>query len=73
MEHLFSHFGSLSPLIPLARVAFEVEDAELQGFRSLSATMCLALALVVQLGQRLNERGRLDLRGRQKGRTRVTA
>ena len=63
----------LSPLIPLARVAFEIEDAELQGFRSLSATMCLALALVVQLGQRLSERGRLDPKGRQKGRTRVTA
>jgi hypothetical protein len=43
--------GPLSPLIPLARVAFEVEDADLQGFRSLSATMCLALALVVFLGQ----------------------
>jgi DNA-binding MurR/RpiR family transcriptional regulator len=47
--------GPLSPLLPLARVAFEVEDAELQGFRSLSATMCLALTLVVQLGQRLGE------------------
>lgn len=45
--------GPLSPLLPLAKVAFEVEDAELQGFRSLSATMCLALALVVSLGQRL--------------------
>jgi DNA-binding MurR/RpiR family transcriptional regulator len=44
--------GPLSPLLPLARVAFEVEDAELQGFRALSATMCLALALVVGLGQR---------------------
>lgn len=50
--------GPLSPLLPLARVAFEVEDAELEGFRSLSATMCLALALVVRLGQRLDARGR---------------
>jgi DNA-binding MurR/RpiR family transcriptional regulator len=47
--------GPLSPLIPLARVAFEIEDAELGEFRSLSASMCLALALVVRLGQRLSE------------------
>jgi DNA-binding MurR/RpiR family transcriptional regulator len=45
--------GPLSPLVSPARVAFEVEDAELEGFRALSATMCLALALVVRLGQRL--------------------
>ncbi len=48
----------LSPLIPLAKVAFEIQDAELQDFRSLSATMCLALALIVHLGQRLSEQGR---------------
>lgn len=49
----------LSPLLPLARVVFEVEDAALQGFRSLSATMCLALTLVVSLGQKLDaERGK---------------
>ena len=47
--------GPLSPLLPLALVAFEVEDAELQGFRALSATMCLALALVVSLGRRLDQ------------------
>jgi DNA-binding MurR/RpiR family transcriptional regulator len=49
--------GPLSPLLPLARVAFEVEEADLEGFRSLSATMCLALALVVRLGQRQSETG----------------
>jgi DNA-binding MurR/RpiR family transcriptional regulator len=43
--------GPLSPLLPLASVAFEIADAELQGFRALSATMCLALTLVVRLGQ----------------------
>lgn len=47
--------GPLSPLLPMARVAFEIEDAELQDFRSLSATMCLALALVVHVGQRLSD------------------
>lgn len=45
--------GPLSPLLPLARVAFEIADAELEGFRALSATMCLALTLVIRLGQRL--------------------
>jgi len=39
----------------LATAAFEIDDAELQGFRSLSATMCLALTLVIRLGQRLDE------------------
>lgn len=63
--------GPLSPLLPLARIAFEIEDAELQGFRALSATMCLALALVVGLGQRLDDRatgatgrGKVHARGR---------
>lgn len=63
--------GPLSPLLPLARIAFEIEDAELQGFRALSATMCLALALVVSLGQRLDDRatgatgrGKVHARGR---------
>lgn len=45
-----------SPLSPLARfasVSFEVIEAEVQAFRSLSASMCLALALVVSLGHRL--------------------
>jgi DNA-binding MurR/RpiR family transcriptional regulator len=57
--------GPLSPLLPLARVAFEIQDAELQGFRALSATMCLALTLVVRLGQRLD--GRPDRRPRRRG------
>jgi DNA-binding MurR/RpiR family transcriptional regulator len=50
--------GPLSPLLPMARIAFEVEDAELQGFRSLSATMCLALTLIVRLGQTVEGRAR---------------
>lgn len=59
--------GPLSPLLPLARLAFEVEDAELQGFRALSATMCLALALVVSLGRRLDQR---PIAAMARGRTR---
>lgn len=38
--------GPLSPLSPLATVAFEVQDAEISGFRSLVAQMCLGQALV---------------------------
>lgn len=45
--------GPLSPLVPLARAALEVRDAQVGEFRSLSATMCLATVLVVRLGQRL--------------------
>jgi DNA-binding MurR/RpiR family transcriptional regulator len=47
--------GPLSPLLPLATAAFEIEEAELHGFRALSATMCLALTLIVRLGQRLSD------------------
>jgi hypothetical protein len=42
------------PLLPLARVAFEITDAELQGF-ALAVTMCLPLALVAHLARRLAE------------------
>jgi DNA-binding MurR/RpiR family transcriptional regulator len=47
--------GPRGTLLPLARVAFAVEEPELQGFRALSATMCLALALAVRFDQRLHE------------------
>lgn len=50
--------GPLSPLVPLASASFEIEDAKLQGFRALPATMCLALTLVVCLGQRVGRRKR---------------
>jgi DNA-binding MurR/RpiR family transcriptional regulator len=46
--------GPLSPLAPFARVSLEVVEAEVQAFRSLSASMCLALALAVALGHRLD-------------------
>jgi DNA-binding MurR/RpiR family transcriptional regulator len=45
--------SALSPLPPLAAVSFEVEEASLQGIRSLTASMCLAVTLVVGLGQKL--------------------
>ncbi|MEM7444638.1 MAG: MurR/RpiR family transcriptional regulator [Pseudomonadota bacterium] len=43
----------LSPLVRFANVALEVKDAQLESIRSLSATMCLAITLVVGLGGRL--------------------
>jgi DNA-binding MurR/RpiR family transcriptional regulator len=45
--------GPLSPLAPFAGICLEVEEAEVESFRSLSACMCLALTLVVSLGHRL--------------------
>lgn len=48
----------LSPLSPLSAAAFEVEDGEVKGFRSLSAIMALAVTLVVALGQSLESSAR---------------
>jgi DNA-binding MurR/RpiR family transcriptional regulator len=47
----------LSPLAPFGDVVLLVQDAEVRGFRALTASMCLATALVVGLGQRLVGRG----------------
>lgn len=52
--------GPLSPLVPLSRVAFEVQDAQVKAFRALTASMCLALSLVVALGQRITAAGRSE-------------
>jgi DNA-binding MurR/RpiR family transcriptional regulator len=58
----------LSPLSPLAAVAFEVEDGQVKGFRSLTAIMALAVTLVVGLGQSLDAQG-----GHAAGRPRTMA
>jgi DNA-binding MurR/RpiR family transcriptional regulator len=47
--------GPLSPLGGLADVLLEIEEAQVRSFRALSASMCLALALVVALGHRLDQ------------------
>lgn len=47
--------GPLSPFAALADVCFEVEEAQVESFRSLSACMCLSLSLVVCLGYRLEK------------------
>ena len=41
-----------SPLAPSATVQFEIVEADYSGFRSLSATLCLAMALAVATGAR---------------------
>lgn len=47
--------GPLSPFTALSDVCFEVEEAQVESFRSLSACMCLSLSLVVCLGYRLDK------------------
>ncbi|WP_419905879.1 MurR/RpiR family transcriptional regulator [Kiloniella sp.] len=47
--------GVLSPLTQNSDVCLEVEDIEVHAFRSLAATMTLALTLVVALGRQLQE------------------
>lgn len=44
--------GPFSPLWPLANERLAVSEADFQGFRSLSATMALAMALSVAIGER---------------------
>lgn len=46
----------LSPLVQLANVSFQVEDATVHDFRSLGASLCLAQALVIALGHQLEGR-----------------
>ena len=58
--------GPLSPLLPLATVTFEVEEVATRSFRSLTASMCLALSLVIGLGYRRDERGDGDKDARQR-------
>lgn len=53
--------NALSPLAVSADVHFEINEAQVRGIRSLAATSCMAVSLVVALGQRLErsiERGR---------------
>ncbi len=50
--------SSFSPLAQFARVWFEVAEADFAGFRSLSATMALAMALTVGVGEKRRDGGR---------------
>lgn len=48
----------LSPLVSDAEICLEVEEVQVHSFRSLSATMTLALALVVELGRQIEKGAR---------------
>jgi DNA-binding MurR/RpiR family transcriptional regulator len=61
--------SALSPLNPLAEVCFEIEEAQLLGIRSLTPTLCLAVALVVALGQRLEAGARSRRKAAAEGRS----
>jgi DNA-binding MurR/RpiR family transcriptional regulator len=47
--------SAFSPLSPRATVKFEIVEADYAGFRSLAATFCLAMALVVATGTKRGE------------------
>ncbi len=57
----------LSPLKPISDVLFEVTEAEFGAFRSLSATLCLAMALCVSVADR-RQSGRRNTRTRPRNR-----
>lgn len=44
----------VSPIASQATICFEIKDAEVYGFRSLTASLCLAQSLAMGLGLRLN-------------------
>ena len=44
--------SAFSPLVQFATIWFEVAEADFGGFRTLSATMALAMALAVGIGRR---------------------
>ena len=50
--------SSFSPLAQFAKVWFEVAEADFAGFRSLSATMALAMALTVAVGEKRRDTGK---------------
>jgi DNA-binding MurR/RpiR family transcriptional regulator len=50
--------SSFSPLAQFARIWFEVAEADFAGFRSMSATMALAMALTVGIAEKRRASGR---------------
>lgn len=47
--------SAFSPLSPAATVKFEIPEADYAGFRSLAATFCVAMALIVAAGAKRSE------------------
>ncbi len=46
--------SAFSPIVPLAKLWFEVTEAHFEGFRSMSATLALAMTLTVAVAERRN-------------------
>ena len=46
--------SAFSPLVPMAKLWFEVTEAQFEGFRSMSATLALAMTLTVAVAERRN-------------------
>ncbi|MDH2434321.1 MurR/RpiR family transcriptional regulator [Pokkaliibacter sp. MBI-7] len=55
--------SKLSPLVPLAKVYFDIKEADVRGFRSLTSTLCLAQTLAISLAYKLEQQ-----EGRSSGR-----
>ena len=49
--------GPSSPLLPISRAWIEINEAEFGGFRSLSATMAVGMALVLAVSRRRQTAG----------------
>ncbi len=47
--------NTLSPLVSRADVHFEIREAQIRGIRSMAAVNCVAVSLVIALGQRLEQ------------------
>jgi DNA-binding MurR/RpiR family transcriptional regulator len=48
--------SSFSPLAPLAKICFEVTEANFEGFRSMAATLSLAMTLTVAVAERRSKK-----------------
>lgn len=46
--------SAFSPLVPVAKLWFEVTESQFEGFRSMSATLALAMTLTVAVAERRN-------------------
>ncbi len=47
--------STFSPLVSLSDVTLEIHEVEVHAFRSLSTSMCLALSMIVALGNRMRK------------------
>jgi DNA-binding MurR/RpiR family transcriptional regulator len=59
--------SAVSPIAKEADTVLRVQEAEIRGFRSLAASMCLAQALVIGYAFRSNRRPRSEGRGGRRG------